>query len=339
MTFGLQVALHRALNFRTQQTLLGSIGGLTSLRRPTHEESKEESVIQLYKKETLVISLAYAIMASISALTKMKILSFGAKEAWESWLSQSFVCLYFLTTQIYTRYLSHTLFSIKSSKDNAIELEDINGMNIKDTDVVKQKGVDQSADTKSEGKDGTKVESRAGVKYTAQKSTLASEFHDVNQNEINETEVSNHKSCEQAVNAPNADQNDILDDNQPRLAAEFTGHQPKNRGELFEVKGKEVNTDLKRCVSSEGSVDEACRCTRTCTSNMNEFQHEGTSPSKAKLFHQRSTEAVKTKILHNNNWIKIMLFASLAIIGLNLTLQIHSLSGKSILIVYISAVV
>ena len=252
LTFGLQVALHWALRFPTQQTLLGSIGGLTTLKRPTHEESKDESVIQLYKKETLVSSLAYATMASISALTKMKIVSSGVDEAWESWLSLAFVCLYFLTTQIYTRYLNHTLFSIKSSQDNAIELDEFSRMNFEDTNLRKKEGCELAADKPN----GDNNESNGKV----------SELLEINQKEINEADMNEPKSCEQTLNRPNNGKKDVTD--------------------------------------------------------------EDTLMSKARIFHRDSMKSAKKKLLDNENWIKIILLTALAIIGIYLTVQIHSVSGK-----------
>ena len=115
-----ELVLHLAMAFPLKTATLGSIANLTTLWRPTHDESQNEKCQGFYKSETLLSSLLYLVF-SLQSLT----LSYALGKREDNWfwphvfsIGLSFASL--LVSQLYLAYCHEALFPTDVPVDPAI---------------------------------------------------------------------------------------------------------------------------------------------------------------------------------------------------------------------------
>ena len=105
-----EMVLHLAMHFPLKTATLGSIANLTTLWRPTHDESQNDKCRGFYKYETLLSSLLYLVF-SLQSLTLNY--TMGKREDYWFWphtLAIGLACTSLLVSQLYLAYCHEALF-------------------------------------------------------------------------------------------------------------------------------------------------------------------------------------------------------------------------------------
>ena len=106
----IQVVLHLGMRFSLKVAVLGSLANLTTLWRPTQNESEREKALLFYKYETFVSSVLYMVFAGVS-LTLQKLFMTTDESTYHITtiaLGLSVLCL--AITQMYTRYFQDAIY-------------------------------------------------------------------------------------------------------------------------------------------------------------------------------------------------------------------------------------
>ena len=119
ITITSQFILHWKMRFSFQTTILGSLANLTTLWRPTHDESQNQKTIRYYKNETLLSSCLTIIFALINVTLDYTLVPRDEGISWSSWTALTIACTNYFITRLYTRCLMGTLFpnDLLMSKD------------------------------------------------------------------------------------------------------------------------------------------------------------------------------------------------------------------------------
>ena len=105
-----EMVLHLAMHFPLKTATLGSIANLTTIWRPTHDESQNDKCQRFYKYETLLSSLLYFFFSLLSLILNYNL---GKREDnwfWPHILSIGLSCASLLVSQLYLAYCHEALF-------------------------------------------------------------------------------------------------------------------------------------------------------------------------------------------------------------------------------------
>ena len=105
----LQFVLHLMMRFSVKSSILGSVANLTSLWRPTHDESQRDKCLLFYKYETLLSSMLHMALAAVSVTVNYTLVS-KDETPLASWLSLGLACTCLIITQVYVHCLSDQLY-------------------------------------------------------------------------------------------------------------------------------------------------------------------------------------------------------------------------------------
>ena len=115
-----EMVLHLAMSFPLKTATLGSIANLTTLWRPTHDESINDKCLGFYKYETILSSLLYLFFSLLSLTLNC---TMGKGEDYWFWphtLAIGLSCTSLLVSQLYLAYFQEALFPTDVAVDPAI---------------------------------------------------------------------------------------------------------------------------------------------------------------------------------------------------------------------------
>ena len=115
-----EMALYLAMSFPLKTAILGSIANLTTLWRPTHDESKNDKCRRFYKYETILSSLLFFFFSLLSLILNY---TMGKKEDnwfWPHTLAIGLSCTSLLVSQLYLAYCHEALFPTDIAVDPSI---------------------------------------------------------------------------------------------------------------------------------------------------------------------------------------------------------------------------
>ena len=115
-----ELVLHLAMAFPLKTAALGSIANLTTLWRPTHDESQNEKCLRFYKYESILSSLLNLFFSLLSLTLNY---AMGKREDYWFWphtLAIGLACTNLLVSQLYLAYCHEALFPTDIAVDPAI---------------------------------------------------------------------------------------------------------------------------------------------------------------------------------------------------------------------------
>ena len=121
----MELMLHMCMGLSTRSAILGSIANLTTIWRPTHDESKNALSLRFYRYETVLTSVLNIVFA-LSSLTLnyycLKPKSFLEDiETLSAFASLGLACVCLVITQLYTYCFEGTLFPRSVVIDHSIQ--------------------------------------------------------------------------------------------------------------------------------------------------------------------------------------------------------------------------
>ena len=120
-----EMVLHLAMHFPLKTATLGSIANLTTLWRPTHDESQNEKCLGFYKYESLLSSLLNIFFSLLSLTLNY---TMGKREDYWYWphtLAIGLACTNLLVSQLYLAYCHEALFPTDIAVEDLAICKDI----------------------------------------------------------------------------------------------------------------------------------------------------------------------------------------------------------------------
>ena len=105
----IQLTLHLAMRFSMREAILGSVANLTTLWRPTHNESLRNQAFLFYKYETLISSILYTEFSAISLTLNYTVVQINGIP-WASWTSLGVALTCLIMSQLYIGYGKEVLY-------------------------------------------------------------------------------------------------------------------------------------------------------------------------------------------------------------------------------------
>ena len=115
-----EMVLHLAMPFPLKTATLGSIANITTLWRPTHDESQNDKCRRFYKHETILSSLLYLIFSLLSLTLNYTLGKQEENWFWPHILSVGLSCVSLLLSQLCLVYCPEALFPRDIEVDPAI---------------------------------------------------------------------------------------------------------------------------------------------------------------------------------------------------------------------------